>query len=241
MQPEQSPPTNPVITPLTWESDFFSQRIGRVELSSLERLNEAACAEWQLVQAKVPSDAYYAIDRLSALGFALVEGEAELVLPLLQTERQVSIKIARPTQIAALQQLAMHSFQASRFRTPWFAVEPSRHFYARWIENAVLGRFDDQCLVATDEQGAILGMVSLRAEDKATRIGLLAVAASQQKTGIGQRLLLAAADWARVRGGEHLLIATQLSNVPALRLYTRNGAYLVKTHYWFYRRTYDPL
>jgi hypothetical protein len=51
---------------------------------------------------------------------------------------------------------------------------PAR-FYAQWIENAVLGTFDHQCLVFRTPTGEIRGYVSLR-ELNATeaRIGLLA-------------------------------------------------------------------
>lgn len=226
---------------LTWESDFFAQRIGKVDLGQLEHLTPHCCQPWDLVQAKVNSGDYLALDTLSKLGFQLAEGEAEFSLPISETERQAGIRIARPSQIEALRCLAASAFTESRFREPWFTPVLTQNFYAQWIENAVLGIFDHQCLLAVDDQNAITGMVSLREVEGGARIGLLAVTHAQRGTGIGRRLLLAAADWARVRGLTQLFVATQLSNLAAMRLYSRQGASLENTSYWLYRKSDDPI
>ena len=72
-------------------------------------------------------------------------------------------------------------------------------------------------------------------------IGLLAVVPEAQGQSIGQRLMLAAADWGRARQLERLRVATQISNLTAMRLYLRSGARLESTAYWFYRRGHDSL
>ena len=53
--------------------------------------------------------------------------------------------------------------------------------------------------------------------------------------------MLAAADWARVRQLAQLRVATQLSNLTAMRLYLRSGARLDSTAYWFYRKGHDSI
>ncbi len=103
------------------------------------------------------------------------------------------------------------------------------------------GTFDDQCLVASDATGQLQGFVSLRAADGDARIGLLGVLPDAQGQGVGQRLLLAAADWARVRQLAQLRVATQMSNLTAMRLYLRSGARLDSTAYWFYRKGHDSI
>ncbi len=232
---------NPSINPLSWESDFFSLMMGKVDIAQIDHLTVEACQQWALVQANVESDDYATLDKLSALGFQLVEGEADYALPVTETERQEGIRIARPSQIEQLKVLAARAFTESRFREPWVTDNSRQQFYARWIENAVLGQFDDQCLIAVDDTGAINGMVSLRQHDQHARIGLLAVESEQRGLGIGQRLVLAAADWARVRGLKQLWVATQLSNVAAMRLYARAGARLMSTRYWLYRKNDDSI
>ena len=78
--------------------------------------------------------------------------------------------------IAPLREQAAQAFAMSRFRAPWYAADASGRFYAQWIENAVRGTFDHQCLIYRHPEGDIRAFVSLR-QITATeaRIGLLAV------------------------------------------------------------------
>ena len=224
------------INPLTWESDFFGVNSARLELDGELPLTQALQQPYALWQAKVPAERSDVIDALSQHGFQLVEGEADLVISIQHTERQPGVRIAREAQIPGLRAASEQAFSQSRFRAPWFKPADSERFYAQWIENAVRGTFDNQCLVACDEQGLLQGFVSMREVDGDMRIGLLAVLPAAQGQGIGQRLLLAAADWGRVRQLKQLRVATQLSNLTAMRLYLRSGARLDSTAYWFYRK-----
>ena len=230
-------PVRVSIDPLKWESDFFGVNTARVALDGEQSLPDALQQPYRLWQAKVPAERIEVIDALSQQGFQLVEGEADLALNIKRTERQVGVRIAREAQIPALRDAATQAFRYSRFRAPWFHPDDSGRFYAQWVENAVRGTFDNQCLVACDETGALQGFVSMREVAGDARIGLLAVQPEAQGKGIGQRLLLAAADWGRVRQLERLRVATQLSNLTAMRLYLRSGARLESTAYWFYRTT----
>ncbi|WP_343554682.1 dTDP-4-amino-4,6-dideoxy-D-galactose acyltransferase [Pantoea sp.] len=224
------------INPLKWENDFFGQNSARLELDGDLPLADALQQPYALWQAKVPAERIEVIDALSQQGFQLVEGEADLSIPIKHTERQAGVRIAREAQIPALREAAAQAFSQSRFRAPWFDATDSARFYAQWAENAIRGTFDNQCLVACDEQGALQGFVSMREVDGDMRIGLLAVLPGAQGKGVGQRLLLAAADWGRVRQLSQLRVATQLSNLTAMRLYLRSGARLESTAYWFYRK-----
>jgi dTDP-4-amino-4,6-dideoxy-D-galactose acyltransferase len=229
-------PVHVNIKPLAWENDFFGQNSARLTLDGDLPLAEALQQPYTLWQTKVPAERIEVIDALSQYGFHLVEGEAYLAIPIKNTERQPGVRIAREAQIPALREAAAQAFSQSRFRAPWFTAADSGRFYAQWIENAVRGTFDNQCLVACDEQGALQGFVSMREMDGDMRIGLLGVLPAAQGCGVGQRLLLAAADWGRVRQLAHLRVATQLSNLTAMRLYLRSGARLESTAYWFYRK-----
>ncbi len=224
------------IEPLSWESAFFNQPTARLTSEGNLTLAQVLQQSSGLLQMKVPAEQSAIIDALGEHGFQLVEGEADLLLPLTQTERQAGIRIAREAQIPALRAAAAQAFSQSRFRAPWFDPADSGRFYAQWIENAVRGTFDHQCLLACDEKGGLQGFVSMREVNGDMRIGLLAVLPEARGLGVGQRLLLAAADWGRVRQLTHLRVATQLSNLAAMRLYLRSGARLESTAYWFYRK-----
>ncbi|WP_312242503.1 dTDP-4-amino-4,6-dideoxy-D-galactose acyltransferase [Pantoea sp.] len=229
------------IHPLEWESQFFGLRMARLALDGAQPLDAGTLQGWPLLQAKVPAERFEAIDALSQHGFQLVEGEADFSLNIKRTERQTGLRIAREAQIEPLRAAARHAFSQSRFRAPWFSLQASGDFYAQWIENAVRGTFDNQCLIAVDDAGELQGFVSLREAEGDARIGLLAVLPHAQGKGVGQRLMLAAADWGRVRQLNRLRVATQLSNLAAMRLYLRSGARLESTAYWFYRKGDDSI
>lgn len=226
------------LRPLDWENAFFGVRSALLELQGDETLDATLLDAWPLVQAKVPAQQSTELDRLSAFGFSLIEGEVDCVVGMSPAGRPAGIRIARTEHIPFLRKVAGEAFIWSRFRAPWFAAGDSRRFYAQWIENAVLGTFDHQCLLAVSEQGDVQGFISLRElADGTARIGLLAVLPASQGLGIGQRLMQAANDWCRARRLTRIHVATQLGNISALRLYHRCGGVIERTAYWLYRKT----
>ncbi len=226
------------LTALEWENQFFGCHSALLTLAGDRLPDPAALQDYQLVQVKVPAAHSAQLDALAALGFVLVEGEADCMLPVTPVARADDIRIARPQHIAALRSAAAQAFSLSRFRAPWYAPTDSGRFYAQWIENAVQGTFDHQCLLAVDKQGAMQGFVSLRElPDGCARVGLLAVLPEFQRCGVGQRLIEAASDWCRARRLNRLYIATQLGNIAALRLYLGCGGVIERTAYWLYRKT----
>lgn len=226
------------IKPLAWENAFFGCHSALLELQGDTALDVTLLDSYRLVQVKVLAQQSAELDALTALGFRLVEGEADCVLGITPVERPTGIRIARAEHIPALRRVAKEAFTWSRFRAPWYAPGDSGRFYAQWVENAVLGTFDHQCLLAVDERGTLQGFVSLRElGDGTARIGLLAVVPDAQGLGIGQRLMTAANDWCRARRLTRLHVATQLGNIAALRLYLRCGGVIERTAYWLYRET----
>ncbi|WP_233268385.1 dTDP-4-amino-4,6-dideoxy-D-galactose acyltransferase [Pantoea sp. BAV 3049] len=225
------------LTPLKWENSFFKVNSALLSLDTHQAaINEAELQVFGLVQVKVLSQQTAELDALSRLGFRLVEGEADFVLGIGTGGRPEGIRIARKEHIPALREAASGAFAHSRFREPWYQPGDSGRFYAQWVENAVLGTFDNQCLLAVSEAGEMQGFVSLRElPDGSARIGLLATLPEAQGLGVGQRMVEAAIDWCRARHLSRLHVGTQLGNLPAIRLYLRCGGVLERTAYWLYR------
>lgn len=247
-----------VIEPLVWESDFFKVASGRMILDpAAATLTSAALDAFQVVQAKVAADRPQQADALAALGFRLVDGEIDCSLRvpsrggaggdqegLMAGAARLSgiapydaapLRIAGQGDIAAVSRLAASAFRLSRFREPWYPDRECRRFYAVWAQNAILGTFDNFCLVK-GRPDAIEGMVTLRRLDvNDARIGLLAVAPAYTRRGIGRALFAGALAWCRSQGISRLRVATQTGNLAALRLYIACGANVDGTAYWFYR------
>ncbi|MEC5343721.1 dTDP-4-amino-4,6-dideoxy-D-galactose acyltransferase [Brenneria populi] len=228
------------IDPLDWESRFFNLASGKLNFSAdappltPERLNRFA-----LTQAKVAADNMPLADALADFGFRLVEGEVDLCLTLEeapQADAPSYLRIADGDDIPALRASAARVFTLSRFRPPWYRPADSGRFYAQWVENAVRGVFDHQCLLVENAAGQPQGWVTLRRLSAAeVRIGLLAVWPGAAARGIGAQLMAAAEMWCRRQGVRRLRVATQVGNVAALRLYLRRGARVESTAYWLYR------
>jgi len=216
---------------LTWENQLFGLSSAIVRLNDdAAPLDEAQLAAWERVQVKIPATDSARLDALQALGFRLVEGEVDLVMTVPASPPDPGAQVADAADIAPLRQLAATAFAQSRFRTPWYPSDASGRFYAQWIENAVKGAFDHECLVFRAASGEIRSFVSLRQlNDSEARIGLLA------GRGAGEALMQAALLWAQRRQLSVLRVATQVGNTAALKRYIQSGANVVSTAYWLYR------
>ena len=223
-------PVRASIESLSWENQFFGVHSAILRLSDeAGELTESDLDGWSRVQAKIPAHRTDWLDALQQLGFQLVEGEVDLRLAVEACVDPMP-EIAQVADIPRLRELAAQAFAQSRFRTPWYAPEASGRFYAQWIDNAVRGTFDHQCLIFRDEDADISAFVSLRQlNESEARIGLLT------GRGAGEALMQAALCWAQQRGLSTLRVATQMGNTAALKRYIQSGATLESTAYWLYR------
>ena len=219
-----------VLEPLDWESLFFGIPSAVVRFrDNAPALSVADFAPWQRVQAKIPAADADCLDALQLVGFQLVEGEVDLKMAIAHQAPSAAER-ATEQDIPVLRQMAARAFAQSRFRAPWYAADDSGRFYAQWIENAVKGTFDHECLVFRATDGEIQAFVSLRQlNDSEARIGLLA------GRGMGDKLMHAAAHWAAARQLSTLRVATQMGNTAALKRYIASGANVDTTAYWLYR------
>lgn len=219
------------IDALAWESEFFGLRSAIVRLQEgAPELDMSAFDAWPRVQAKIPASNTQQLDALQQLGFRLVEGEADFTLPVAANVINPQAQTAVMGDIEPLRLMAATLFQQSRFRAPWYPADASGRFYAQWIENAVKGVFDHECLLFRGANGDIDAFVSLRqlnAQD--ARIGLLG------GRGMGEKLMQAACFWAQQRQLTTIRVATQMGNIAAIKRYTRSGAHMESTAYWLYR------
>jgi len=218
------------LEPLDWENQFFQINSSLLRFDdSAPVITENRLKAWSRVQAKIPAGRSDVLDSLQTLGFHFIEGDVDLSLAVSQTPDNIMLDVAGPESIDILRAQAAGIFKQSRFRAPWYRPDDSGRFYGQWVENAVQGRFDDQCLVIRDGKD-IRGFVTLRQLNAhEARIGLLA------GPGLGKSLMSLAASWCQRRGLSTLRVATQVSNTAALRLYLQCGATINSTAFWLYR------
>ncbi|EFL77971.1 TDP-fucosamine acetyltransferase [Actinobacillus pleuropneumoniae] len=203
-------------TPDPWLSNFFARPI---------------------IQAKVTAQDYPKIQQLQAQGFQFVEGEIEFGFDLVNYQGKITAcEAATVEDIKQLETLFGQAFPTSRFREPWFSAAENQRLYRTWIARAVRGEFDQLCLVLKTTSGQIQGGISLRLAGEQAKVGLLAVSPAFQRQGVASILLQAAQNWAKRQGANSLLVSTQIGNLPAMNLYLTQGASILATAYWFYRK-----
>lgn len=225
---------------LEWESEFFSLKTGRLEFDTQAPvLTNEQLEKFTVVHAKVASNKLFLMDKLSKLGFQFAEGEIDFKLSI-GTEnaykQPLLFRDANKDDIGLLMATASDVFVQSRFRSPWYQPDDSGRFYALWVKKAVLGTFDDICLLTHDNDNNVTGFVTLRrVSESEARVGLLAVMPNRIGEGIGKQLMSVAKFWCQQQRISTLYVATQISNIAASRLYTHSGALIESTTYWLYR------
>lgn len=135
----------------------------------------------------------------------------------------------------ALEALAIASGVHSRYAIdPGLPPERFEAMYRIWLRRSLLGELADAVLLAgTPEAPRGLVTVSQRGGPEA-EIGLLAVASTARRAGLGAALVRAAQGWARARGCARLRVVTQGANEGACRLYLRCGFGLERQELWFH-------
>ena len=130
----------------------------------------------------------------------------------------------RPAQLADLD-LLVPLFDGYR----QFYRQPSNPALARDFLSERMARHESEILLALDDTGSGLGFTQLYplfSSARAVRIYLLNdlfVANSARRQGVGQALLIAAADHARHLGAASLSLSTAHDNLPAQALYESLG------------------
>ena len=222
-----------------WDSQFFNRRIFSFELPVIE----IASHDWpknSLTTIKVLSSDSSFLDEVNRHGFSFVEGELVFKKAVPVTTKLASLTdfdafITTENSIAELKLLVSDLYVNSRFREPWFTATERNSFYQMWVENAVLAKFDDCCLVLKNE-GSISGFVTIRIRESEATIGLIGVAEPFQGQGIGKRLLELVQDYCVSKKATVIKVATQTSNISAANLYSKTGFAIADISYWFYKQ-----
>ena len=98
----------------------------------------------------------------------------------------------------------------------------------------VLGRSDQQVLVAEDGAGDVAGWVHIAERvllqaDRLAEVEGLVVEQARRRRGIGRHLMMAAEEWARGAGCRRISLRTNVVRSSALEFYQSLGYHLTKT------------
>ena len=226
---------NSSVNELSWESDFFCKKIGSIANIDID-IDKDELSHFDLICNKVAASDYISIDILNKSGFNYVEGEVLLTKKIEKKSTSIenSVEAATESDLNSLLKISNDMFKFSRFRSPWFSANQTNEFYGLWIKNAILCIFDDVCFVVKSGL-EVKGFITLKKNEESVSIGLLGVSSKYQGCGIGHTLLEVAENYASNFGLSQVKVSTQVSNIPAIKLYLKAEYSLGEINYWFYK------
>lgn len=228
---------------LDWDSDFFGFPVARINVPSMQNSNlqdvvsavkaSAIKLTYLFCEEKIPEfDA-------RQLGCKLVDCKVlysqELPSKPPLKQPNVLVREAKSGDEGVLAQLAILSGQYSRFsvddRIP---PEKFRSLYTQWMEASIKGLLADTVYVAINANDSPTGVVTVKKEHKTLSIGLIAVLPENRGQGVGESLIqnVLSSTWGK--NCEHATVVTQSDNLPACRLYEKNGYSVTKTDYVYH-------
>lgn len=212
---------------LDWDSNFFGLRIGRAFVSSEE---EGAALASQRKNLKEDYDLLYLF---TSHGMRFPDDKAKLVdekvvyslSKVVPSEANPSVELwdANKGVTDELLHLALVSGKYSRFKLDDSLPSGSyERLYSRWIEQSVNHAIATEVFCYMVD-GMPRGLVTLDRKDGVGAIGLVAIQEDFQCRGIGSALIRHVVRYAREGQCLKLSVATQHNNIPACRLYEKNG------------------
>ena len=111
-----------------------------------------------------------------------------------------------------------------------------------WSIQALIGEFNNNFshFFACEADGAIVGYVCVRIMYEEAQICNIAVLPEHRRKGIATELLQTVAEFAKEKGCERAELEVNVSNTPAVELYSKCGYEKVGIRKNFYRKTRYP-
>jgi dTDP-4-amino-4,6-dideoxy-D-galactose acyltransferase len=230
---------------LDWDSDFWGFPVGKLE-GSLLREGEvenilAWCNENEIRCLYFAADGSDAetLQRTHGAGFQFVDVRVDLELAgshlPVKCGTDPEVRRVVREEVQAIQKIARKAHHDTRFfKDLNFDRSKCEELYARWIHRDfelgnVLGCFPHKRQDAS-------GYITLAMESPGcARIGLIAVEKTLRGQGAGRQLLDAALRTAVEMGAASIRVATQGTNVPALKLYEKVGFRVRDVKIWFHK------
>ncbi|MDE2636469.1 MAG: GNAT family N-acetyltransferase [Chloroflexota bacterium] len=239
--------TSALMECLPWDSRHFGFRIARARSRRLDidayRDLEAACLDQGIECLYFLADAadQSTIENLLSGGFDFVDIRLTFAgrvsdFPPISQSGDVSYRIGKEGDLAALLPIAGDSFTQSRFFVDRrFGSAKAARMYQIWLEKSLTTEYADAVVVA-EVAGRAVGFVTCHLREPGdANIGLVGVADSARGFGCAGGMLSYSAQWLSERGINDLHVVTQGRNLSAQRLYQRCGMVTRSVKLWFHR------
>lgn len=238
---------------LPWDSQQLRMSVARIDyLLATGSYNEQRSAKDMLLEellveaqnlgvwhmsVRVDASDLSSLHVLEEAGFITVDGILTFALDLkehraVEPDGDFKIRLATADDAGAAEALARTAYVYDRFHAdPFIDRELADELHANWVRNSCEGKAADAMLIAEDLSG-LLGFVTCKLPRDAarnsynSRTGTIVLVASVPRARgrrVAYSLTMAALEWFRRSGCETVEVGTQLSNIPASRLYQTCG------------------
>ena len=148
----------------------------------------------------------------------------------------MSINLAVEKDIPFLREISSDAYIDSRYYFDSnFDNTKVVEFYKSWVEKAVLGKFDHECLCLFNHEKPI-GYVTIRyIANKNAQIGLIGISKMYRGQNLGKKILNYLFNYLFKKGINKIFVVTQGRNYYAQRLYQGRGFVTDRTELWFHK------
>jgi GNAT superfamily N-acetyltransferase len=235
---------------LTWDTEFFGLKIGRVLPSRLDsarlraiiKLAEKERFECLYFQAE-PDDAE-TVTLAEKAGFHLVDvrivlehpfDERPAPAPRYPIPEEIRLMIPRRKDVSTLEEIAVEIGHTSRFCFDRrFPPDACPRLYQAWLHKAIAD--DRGSVIVAQLWGRTVGLIACGVlANQVGNIQLAGVQSNRRGRGVGTTLVQGALDWFRARGVDRAEVTTQARNVPAQRLYQQMGFFTRRMTLYYHK------
>lgn len=222
-------------------SEIFEETV--LKISDVEA-GEYGYGEPVFAYAGVPTDQPVHVAKLEESGFRLVDTNLKLSTKALSLnsvspDPEFRIRFAEPGDRIGVEEIAVSCFKYSRFHLdPLVDNQKANELKRRWAGNYFAGLRGNWMVVAEGPEGGIVGFLQLLNQRGQLIIDLIAVSESARGRAIAPSLIEYASQ--HCEEYEEVIVGTQVSNIPSLRMYERLGFRVLESRYMFhYHGLYD--
>lgn len=234
------------VEPVSWDSQFFKLRIGKLQLAQNDSVEEALT----LLQETTNFDLVYIFSpqpialpnldkRCTLIDEKVVyKRDAHSVFKANKHCNTGSLREYTDRQpTAALINLALQSGWHSRFyRDQNFPKGAFVKLYTEWISKSTDKTLADKVFIS-EVNNQLAGFITLSIKKEECSIGLIAVDEHYRNLGIGQQLMSKVIETFAETRATKLTVATQKQNLGACKFYEKNGFDIQEEtniyHFWY--------
>tara|TARA_Y100001980_G_C14538476_1_gene315680 strand:- start:808 stop:1569 length:762 start_codon:yes stop_codon:yes gene_type:complete len=214
----------------------FSDNHKNLMIKSFSELCDNYLSHNLFIFTKVKTDLIKNIHTLEDLGFKLIDtnilfkrdGQLNFEEEL---KDNIEIRFAEKSHKIYLGEIAYSNFNFSRFHVdPLIKRKHADNLKKNWVENFFLDKRGDYMVVALYDNMPI-AFLQLILKEKNLIIDLIAVSSNYRGQKIGSALIKFASENINK---EKMLVGTQISNIPSIKLYQKLGFNHIESDYVFH-------